>query len=162
MKMKKLLSVVLVLGFVSLANAVIYSPMQVVSTGGGTVGIELISGMSSAVDNSGGYWALIGVDPDSGIIAPPSSLDLSGLCGSSTQIGLDDGVIGGFVSSSMSSWSTPAGVYATGFTVLPGVTHLELWQLDDGYGPIQIVWSVPEPATIALLCLGGLMLRRKK
>jgi hypothetical protein len=61
--------------------------------------------------------------------------------------------------------NSAAGIYATGFTALPGVTQLQLWQLDDGYGPIQIIATlnlVPEPATIALLCLGGLLLRKKK
>jgi hypothetical protein len=170
--MKKLLGLFLVLGFVSLANAVINSPMWIVPFTDGTVGIELLSGMSSAVDNYGGYWALIGVDPASGIIAPPPPLDMSYLFGSSTQFGLPEGVIGGFVASSTSSWTAASGIYAYNFTPIAG-SGIYLYRLDDGFGSATLVDVLtldreprppitPEPATIALLCLGGLMLRRKK
>lgn len=162
--MKKLLVLMVVLAFASLASAVIVSPMEIKDNGDGTYGIDLISGMSDTVDYSGGYWALVGVDYATGHLTNPAILDASQLYDSSTQVGLGEGALGGFVTYTMNAWSSTAGVYADGYTALEGATALYLWQLDDGYGQIGIVDTliIPEPATITLLCLGGLLLRKKK
>jgi len=167
--MKKLLVFVAAIAVASLANAEIFSPMLIVDLGG-TYGIVLPSGMSSASDTSGGYWALIGAAPTSGVLAVPATLDLSSIGGDAGDTGLfpaGSGVYGWFVSSRTSAWTTAAGVYANGFTLKTGAWSLRLYRIDDaatvatlvddGSGP-----DIPEPATIALLSLGGLLLRRKK
>ena len=169
--MKKLLSLVLVLVLASFVNAAIVSEMQIVDNGDGTYSIELVSGMSASVDSSGGYWVLVGVDASSGSLAStlPSAMDLSTIYGdaeSSLSNGLfavGDGVLGEFSASSTTSWTAAAGVYADSFVAQTGVTTLYLYTIDDNtsYATLVDTLVIPEPATIALLCLGGLLLRKK-
>lgn len=163
--MKKLLALVLVLAVTSVVSAVIVSPMQIVKQGE-TYAINMPSGMAVELDGpSGGYWALIGVDPASGQIVAPGFFDGAAILGGGADIGMADGVVGGFTVTGTWTAAAPqgAGIYAQGFVALPGVQVLELWQLDDGYAPIQMVDSfvIPEPATMAILALGGLLFRRK-
>lgn len=166
--MKKLLVLVAVLAVASLANAVIMSPMEIVKNLDGTYGINMPVGMSASIDGpSGGYFALIGVDGSAAVLTAPAFFDGASITlGTGPDIGLEAGIIGGFTVTG--TWTVAnaqaAGVYATGFTALEGVKQLQLWQLDDGYAPTQIVatYDIPEPATIAVLSLGGLLLRRKK
>jgi hypothetical protein len=179
--MKKLLVLALISGIASLASAEINSPMRLV--GGDfydgtfhTVSIEFTEGMSSAVDNSGGYWAIIGVDPTTGSINTdhpdiPEILDLSEIIGDLGDTGFFDygqGVYGLFATSSTEPWSSRSGIYANNFTIDPPLWlgwFVNLYKLDDALAEITLVdqiYILPEPTTISLLCLGGLMLRRRK
>jgi hypothetical protein len=170
--MKKLLVLMVVLAVASLANAVIVSSIKIVDNLDGTYAISLPDGMSNAVDGpSGGYVALVGIDMTSGTLTAPVMMDASALnrdFGSGEDwIGLGPGIIAGFVTNNTTTtWTSASGVYATGLTPLAGVTLLELWQLDDGFIPMGTepvdTMIIPEPATIALLCIGGLLLRKKK
>ena len=65
--MKKLVVLVSILITASMADATIHSPMEILATGFDaanltieTWGITFPEGMSSTVDTSGGYWALVG------------------------------------------------------------------------------------------------------
>jgi len=168
--MKKLLMLVLVLGIVSIAGAEIMSPMEIKDLGAGEYGIDLTSGMSAATDVSGGYWVLIGVDATSGALASakPVILDLSGIGGDAGDTGLfaaGSGVYGEFTASSTSTtWTAASGVYADSFTAQTGVDTLYLYTLDDYAEGSTLVdtFVIPEPATMLILGLGGLLLRRKK
>jgi hypothetical protein len=165
--MKKLLVLLVVLGITSLASAEIMSAMEIVYNAG-AVSINAPNGMSSVVDNSGGYWVLIGVDATSGALAAtlPASLDLSAIGGDAGDTMLFDvgsGAYGWFVASSTSAWTAASAIYADSFTVQQGVTTLYLYTLDDAAENSTLIdtYIIPEPATIALLCLGGLLLRKK-
>jgi hypothetical protein len=160
--MKKLSFLVLILGAASIANAYINSPMKIVSLGSGEYGIELINGMSSTMDDQGGYWLMAGVNPNSGALAPtlPPILNDSYISPDSPN-----GVMGRFGTTSISpSWTAASGIYADSFTTQINATTLYLYTLDDSMVQATLVdtFIIPEPATIALLCLGGLMLRRRK
>ena len=177
--MKKLLVIVFICWISCYANAYINSPMNLIYNSiDQTVGIELLEGMSSDVDGlSGGYWALIGVEPVSGTLTQPSVLDLSNIYGDAGQTNIfisGIGVVGEFTASTTSSWTAAAGIYAEDFILLEGWHNLYLFQLNDagteatwipGAGSLDPPPSwifVPEPATIALLCLGGMMIRHRK
>jgi len=53
--------------------------------------------------------------------------------------------------------------YVFDLSLVPGTTGLiDLFNLEEGMTPVGTLEVVPEPATIALLGLGGLLLRRRK
>jgi hypothetical protein len=178
--MKKLLILVSILGLASLASAEINSPMWIVPFTDNTLGIELLSGMSSAMDGQGGYWVLTGVNLTSGILNTahpdiPETLDTSHIYHDAGDTGLFPygiGVWGEFSTSNSSSWTAASGIYAYNFTFLEGAYSQELYKISDDATTITRVDlltldrpqvpPIPEPTTIALLCLGGLMLRRRK
>jgi hypothetical protein len=187
-KMKKLLILVLVLRFTSLVNAdfpPITSPMKLVANEELTsFGIDLPIGMSGnpvqyppVGDGSGGYWAIIGVNTDSGAMSADGitysstggncTLDLSsvdGDAGNTLLFNYGEGVWGCFATSSTSSWSTAAGIYADSFTPLEGATEVKLYVMNDGmtYKILKDTIVISEPATLLLFGIGGFVLRRKK
>jgi len=177
-KMKKLLVLVLVLGLASLAGAAIVSPMDLVANEAlDTFSIVLTgntnaNGMDSVIDGQGGYWILLGVDTDSGAINLAHSAMLEileksaiyGDVGDTGLFGAGSGVYGAFYTLTMGAWTAETGTYANGFTLQEGATEVSLYAVDDAGTLATLVETIiiPEPATIALLCLGGLLLRKKK
>lgn len=161
--MKKLLLVV-VLAVASLANAAILSEMKIVDQGAGLFGIELVNGMANTVDGSGGYWIIIGVDPASGVLSAPAALDMAAIYGDASGSGLFAeglGVVGEFTASTTSAWSATGGVYAGGFVATTSV--IQLYAVDDAVTEATLVdtFIIPEPATMVILALGGLLIRKK-
>jgi len=177
--MKKLLVLMLVVGMTSWASAMIVSPIEINNTGAVTMAditIDLPSGMSSAVDGSGGYWALISsssffnsipdpANPVGGGAITSLAPDASGILGDAGDSGLLPYGVGvyGFFGSYSTTWSTGAGAYADSFTGTP--LYVSLFLIDDTFTTATDIsqYYVPEPLTISLLGLGGLiMLRRRK
>lgn len=170
--MKKLLVLVSVLAIASLASAAV---IEIYDNLDGTYSIDVPNGMSGKTDvspmlgdGSGYYWVLVGVDVSSGAIATgiPAIMSLSAVYGDADQSGLfltGEGVLGEFRTPAVGTWSAAAGQWADSFTAQEGVETLYLYTLDDGVTTATLVdtFIIPEPATIALLCLGGLLLRKK-
>jgi hypothetical protein len=174
--MKKMLTLMVILSIASLASAAL-SPMTIGHNTGNTLfTIDLLSGMAGNTtsdpptgDNSGSYWALIGVNASSGALAAtlPAVMSLSAITGDAFQSGLFAeglGVVGEFRTSTMGSWSGAAGTWADSFTLREGVTTLYLYRIDDAVEVATLIdtYVIPEPVTMALLSLGGLFLRRRK
>ncbi len=167
--MKKLLVLMLVLTLASLVNAV--PIMNLVWNSNNTFGIEVPLGMSGAHDWTGVYFVITGVEPDSGILslgANASILTLSsaneGDAGDTGLFPYGVGTYGEFRATNV-TYVASGGLYANGYVLLPGATTSPcLYTLDDSMIAATLVAEIliPEPATIALLCLGGLMLRRRK
>jgi len=170
--MKKLLVLVSILAIASLASA---ATMEIYDFGDGTYGIDVPSGMSGKTDvipmlgdGSGSYWVMIGVDVSSGAISAtiPAIMSLSGIYGDADGTGLFAtglGVVGEFRTPAVGTWSAAGGQWADSFTAQEGVLTLYLYAVDDGVSVATLIDTlyIPEPATIALLCLGGLLLRKK-
>jgi hypothetical protein len=167
--MRKLIVLMMVLCMASLANAAIMSSIAIVDNGDDTYGINLPSGMNSVADGSGGYWVLIGVEVTSGALTAtiPAALDLSGIYGDAGETGVFPvgiGVVGIFASGATAAWTAAPGIYADSFIAKAGATVLQLYTLDDGVANPELVdiMLIPEPATLAILGLGGLLLRKRK
>jgi len=145
-----------------LASASVISPMKIAVLGGGVYGIDLINGMSSAVDGSGGYFAIVGVEaPLTDGVITALAPDASGLYGdvAGAGVGLVHGVYG-FFGSYNGTWSSPEGLYADGFNSTAAT--IELYSISDDFSTVTLVDSVPEPVTVALLGLGGMFVARRK
>jgi hypothetical protein len=162
--MKKLLALVLVLGCVSLANAAFI--LEATPSVGGDYVITV--SCDTAVAPAGGsemYWALL---VDAG------SLTDAGAMAKQTGVGFDMqlyGDISGAGLPGIGTWGTlfttggaiPAGILFDGF-VANGAMVVSLVQIlpdFSGYGDTVATAIIPEPATMALLALGGLLFRRK-
>jgi hypothetical protein len=159
--MKKLLMLVLVLGLASLANAA--PAFSLSSPNPFEITVTLIDTGVQALDIYIDYTPLLAYDID-----PADAI----LTGSAPIVALNlqymdpDGY--NLYSLSFGSVTTlTPGVQGTldinGAAENSGDTSVALDVLDmDGNSAGHIDVMIPEPATIALLCLGGLLLRKKK
>ncbi len=168
--MKKLLVLVLVLAMTSLASATV--AMTLVDNGDGTYGIDVTNGMTGAADQTGQYFAIIGVENGS-LSMPTAILAILGTLSNANEgdvgdTGLFDygtGTYGEFRATNITYVATPGGEWITGYTLLEGATVIDLYTMDNSMTQESLTLAdeiiVPEPATIALLCLGGLLIRKK-
>lgn len=178
--MKKLLSLVLVLALASLANAMVLS----ISVGGDinlqeiTVApsTELVLDIHSGgfLQGEGRYLGLVAIGPGTisgGIVTPPAPDATEVLGPEWAELYPGQGMYGYIDTfSTAASYSAPAGTYFDQILFHcdgPGDVLVQLITTTDfvEYAVVDqlvIHQIVPEPATMALLSLGGLLLRRKK
>ncbi|MBW8035690.1 MAG: PEP-CTERM sorting domain-containing protein [Planctomycetes bacterium] len=83
--------------------------------------------MSSGVDGSGGYWAVVGSEGFTGGSLTPDAPDGSVIYGDSSVLGLglDNGVYG-FFGSSEQSWSATPGLFLDGFSQAGGLSFYKI------------------------------------
>jgi len=171
--MKKLLVLVLVLGMASFANATVSlylngSPADAAIT----IGIDETITIQVYSDDTSIYPAYVinGADDPLSIGLLDNAVSLSGagnMAGTPQPYEAGGGWGPGFLFTTAGSPPTPgivAGVqHEVDFSSSEaGVTTVYLYEGNDPYGELDsIEITVPEPATIALLCLGGLLLRKK-
>jgi hypothetical protein len=135
----------------------------------------LAPGMSAAVDASGTYFAIVGVDPLSGSLAAalPAAANFSsaneGSVDNDLGLGIGTGTYGEFRVGPPNTLTyefdiADRATWAENYTLLPGATAVSLYRLSENQDTPVLVNTIliPEPATITLLCLGGLLLRKKK
>jgi hypothetical protein len=174
-----LLVLFVILGIASFASANLAptTPMTIGHNTGNTLfTIDLLNGLAGNTtalpvtgDGSGTYWVLIGVNGGALAATLPPVMGLSAVYGDASGSGMEQfatpgqGIIGEFRTSTMGSYVAAGGTYADSFTLIEGVTTLYLYAVDDGVAVATLVdtYVIPEPATIALLCLGGLLIRKK-
>jgi hypothetical protein len=160
--MKKLLMLVLVLGIASLANA---APLFSTTPGPDTISFSLLTSGVPECDIYIDYTPLIGLLPG----FDPFAATLSGV-EPINALTVQTIAVDGYNMWSIAFASTgnlPTGNMGTldinGAAANVGSTPVALPTYDmDGAQIGDTTIFVPEPATIALLCLGGLLLRKKK
>ena len=168
--MKKLLILVLVLGIAQLASATVFLSVDGTTAAvdgvtvpvGGSITVYVVDTVAGA--DTGWYWDMAKTEPatmalpvaEQGFIAP-AVLDLS--TGALYDYGLTAAMGSGFPTAGQqfSAVFTATGDAGQSFT-------MDLLQGASPYGSVDplTVNIVPEPATMAILGLGALLLRRKK
>ncbi len=187
--MKKLLILMLVLGLASVANAITLkisvggivdppdSTINIMPSDYLILDIHCTSGYNSAADNQ--YFALV-CDTTAGTITGgvcliPPAPSLSAMNGPSavaagwTLPDSEDGPWGG-IAGNPAGEVAPPGKYFDEFLfhcIKEGDVVIKLYTTPDGGLPYtlqdtQIIHQIPEPASMLLLGLGGLLLRRRK
>jgi hypothetical protein len=162
--MKKLLVLVLVLAFASLANA---TYIISINLAGNLITVSNDAAMLGGIDTGLGIignatfdtitYRTVGAPTSDPVVVDYSAQDL---------IDFDLGGLGYTGGMKTVFWGdpvltpNPAGMwYTIGVTGTPGTVIV---MADSSGTPLGGSVVIPEPATIALLCIGGLLLRKKK
>jgi hypothetical protein len=161
--MKKLLVLVVVLAVASLANATIlsWSQSSVTVNPGQSITLQL------SADNADSFtekW--VGTYDSTGVGSEITSVTARAAAGPDAVITQPAGFAGWFVVSSL-DMSPPSSVaagiqYDVTIKGLVAGTYNYSSDADTENDQSLSFTVIPEPATIALLCLGGLLLRKKK
>jgi hypothetical protein len=162
--MKKMLMLILVLAVASVANAWVlsYNSGVVTATAQSTDTLnDMYLGM---VVDSAGILSDFGSDP----CAPETAANFSNLPESSLPLLLAEqqGELWTFTDSGepyeypVGPWFHATFAFASG----PAASTVSLyeWYEGDNSAILRAIITIPEPATMALLCIGGLFLRRRK
>jgi len=173
--MKKLLVLMLVLGIASMANATLFLYQNGAAVGGSTITMAPGATITLQVysTDTSNYNAYVINGDDSavadliGVLGNPIVLSAAGDMSSKSPYtdggGWGNGELFG-TAGSPASGTVHVGVQHTIDFVAAGagetIVHLYDGTSYEGLDMVTII--VPEPATIALLCLGGLLLRKKK
>ena len=160
--MKKLLVLVLVLALSSLASAQTIMEEISLSYAGGAI---TITGLTTAIGDkiTGGIYVSAGDNANATVGAPLHGYPAAGDLCNITQWEGWNGVDINVQKSSEGTISTGTWFDFGLTTSLDDVTF-DIFDYDvSGTVPVGMMTVIiPEPATIALLCLGGLILRRRK
>ena len=172
---KMLLMLVVILSIAPFTNAADGIPqMNLVDNGNHTYGINVPNGMTSTTGSlfTGVYFIVIGVDPGSGSLTMPAPiatiLSLSsaneGDAGDTGLFPYGVGTYGEFRAGPPRLYVAAAGIYSEGYTPAAGAKAVSLYRLNDFLTAATLIETItiPEPATIVLLCLGGLVLRKRR
>lgn len=161
--MKRLLVLAIVLGIATTANAILSSSLTGDSTpSAGTVHLNIIP----SIDQDATYIAItmVGSGTLTSYLGPDAPSD-SELLGTMADLGISGTYGNGDVWAMISS----TGTYSAGVWLIADYTGADwgdviaVYETDGGsFFYLDSIAIIPEPATIALLCLGGLMLRRRK
>ncbi len=163
--MRKLLVLTLVLGMASLANAVVvYDLTGGANTATGTINVYVVGATADV------YLALVIESP--GVVSPNASADMSlGAAAPTMSMYVQEQTVSGDSGETWMFGAAPGESYVDGiwltanWTGATSVVNIKLYDTPDGVTftllDTQPV-GVPEPMTIALLGLGGLLLRRRR
>jgi hypothetical protein len=157
--MKKLLILVMVLAMASLASATLSFSVS------GTAGSEAVS-LNAVGEISDGYWGVSVSGDDATIgtfVVGVKAPTISGVFAAGTDAGMPNGELWLFATANTDE-AYQDGSWLTAAITRTAAATLHLWTYTDG-DPAAVETTVellvPEPMTIALLGLGGLLLRRR-
>lgn len=168
--MKKLLMLVLVLGLATVSNAAITLDLAASNLNVAAGEVLTISVSSDTSGAAGNYWCYLEQNlPSIATVSDLAATAAAGNIASITDYGTPS-FMDMELAANDSAGGVVAGLHFTGTVTISSSALLgdsvDIWVTganDPTYSPQDTITLtvIPEPATIALLCLGGLLLRKK-